>query len=359
MEQENKYGLDFESIKIEEKDFIFGAGQIEERFGAQPVVREDGQYDYFLPKLEVQKFPWGESWYCPVYGTENCEQTLKKAKFGEFDEYTERFLGVLAGLKKNIGGNPNVVAEQWRKYGNLPYSFLPFEGVNSWEEFNSPNPMTPALIAEGKKYLEKWSFGHDWVLPGIVGTMKDAMKEALKYSPLGVGVQAWYLDSKTGYYYSPKGVNANHWVMCYGYEEGKYWKIFDHYDASKKKLAWDYDFPFVKRYTLGKQSFTPDSAADRGKKVYEEYKGKRIQRYEVAKGGHGEMYFVNANTIEYLGWGTNSKWVQEKLNFGLNDATKKGELKGISEQKFSDLQAYCSFQGIKIETSSDVKLIIK
>ncbi len=355
MEQENKYGLDFESIKIEEKDFIFGAGQIEERFGAQQVVREDGQYDYFLPKLEVQKFPWGDSYHCPVYGTENCVQTLMKAKFGEFDEYTERYLGVLAGLIKNLGGNPNTVIEQWKKNGNLPYQFLPFEGVNSWEEFNSPNPMTAELIAEGKKWLSRWSIGHDWILPGIVGTMQDAMKQALKFSPLGVAVQAWYFDSKTGYYYSPSGVNANHWVMCYGYEEGKYWKIYDHYDASKKKLAWDYNFPFVKRYTLGKQSFTPDSAADRGKKVYEKFKSKVIQNWQ----GDGALYFVNNNTIEYYGWGTNSKWVQAKLEIGLNDATKKGELKGITKEEFADLQAYCSFQGIKIETSSDVELKIK
>lgn len=355
MEEKIIYGLDFENIKIEKEDWVFGSGQIEDRFGAQTVVRADGQWGDFLPKLEVQKFSWGDSYHCPVYGTENCVQTLMKAKFGESEEYTERYLGVLAGLIKNLGGNPHTVAEQWKKNGNLPYSFLPFEGVKSWEEFNSPNPMTPELIAEGKKWLSRWSLGHDWITPGLTSSMKSTMKEALKYSPLGVAVAAWYKNDRTGLYYRPDGVNPNHWVMCYGYVEGQYWLIYDHYDASIKKLAWDYDFAFAKRYTLGKQSFTPETQADRGKAVYEKFKGKRIQNWQV----DGALYFVEDNAIKYLGWGTNDKWVQDRLNFGLNDATKKGELKGITRTEFEDLQAYCSFQGIKIETSSDVQLTIK
>ena len=75
---------------------------------------------------------------------------------------------------------------------------------------------------------------------------------ALRFSPIGVSVFAWVKDTD-GLYYKPKGQRDNHFVTLYGYKEGEYWKIFDHYDDTIKRLKWDYDFGFAKRYYIKKR----------------------------------------------------------------------------------------------------------
>jgi hypothetical protein len=80
------------------------------------------------------------------------------------------------------------------------------------------------------------------------------MKEALKYSPLGVSVTAWYEEDGV---YVDRGQLNNHWCVCYGYieDEGEtYWKIFDSYDHSTKMLHPDHNISFCKRYSLSVKS---------------------------------------------------------------------------------------------------------
>ena len=43
-----------------------------------------------------------------------------------------------------------------------------------------------------------------------------SLKEALKLSPLGLSVYAWF-TGPDGYMHRPQGANDNHWVMCYAY----------------------------------------------------------------------------------------------------------------------------------------------
>ena len=80
---------------------------------------------------------------------------------------------------------------------------------------------------------------------------QELLKIALRHSPLGVSVYAWALDDEDGLYF--KNGEDNHWCVCFGYEDGKYWKIFDSYDNSIKHLKWDFDFGFVKKYYIIKK----------------------------------------------------------------------------------------------------------
>src|SRR3990167_4802380 len=206
-DQIKNYGLDpiATEASMTPEDYVFGDNKLEDRFASLTVIRPDGQWDAYLPPYEEQSFSWGDTFHCTVFGTENAIQMLAKAKYDYVEEFTERYLGVLAGITQQ-GGSPHTVAEKWRSYGNLAYQFLPFEGVGSWREFNSPNPMTQALVAEGRRWLTKFSIGHDWIRdfsPAII-------KEALKYSPLGVGVYAWPPPDSNGIYHKPPGVTDNH-----------------------------------------------------------------------------------------------------------------------------------------------------
>ena len=78
---------------------------------------------------------------------------------------------------------------------------------------------------------------------------------ALKYSPVGFSTYAWTKD-ENGLYYRPQGETDNHFVCVYGYEEGKYWKVFDSYfDNAQvlKKIRWDSLPMMCYRYTLHRQ----------------------------------------------------------------------------------------------------------
>ena len=337
------HGLDVKATlgSITAEDYEFGDGQLEAKFGASvAVIKSDGQWDADLPKIEYQSFPWGETFHCTVFGTENCIQVLMKAKYGKIEEYTERYLGVLAKIKNGVGGSPNEVAEQWRKRGNLLYDKLPFEGVTSWSQFNSPNPMTADLVTEGEKWLTKWTFGHDW----IWDFRPEVLMEALKYSPLGVGVYTW---QKVGDKYTkPSWATDNHWVMIYGYVKGDHWKVYDHYDSVHKKLAWDYPFSFAKRFTLSMKTTDEQALQEDGKKLYEQLKKKHIIVVPS-----GEVYEVrDGYELYYEFWGTSSAWFQGILDSGLRAKEKSGEFIGITEENFTKLKAACVLAGGGVRT---------
>ena len=81
---------------------------------------------------------------------------------------------------------------------------------------------------------------------------REKLKTELKSSPLGVSVNAWH---KAGdLYVKEKGSRDNHWTLLFGYEDGKFWKIYDSYEDNIKHLAWDYDFGFVKRYYISRNA---------------------------------------------------------------------------------------------------------
>jgi hypothetical protein len=114
--------------------------------------------------------------------------------------------------------------------------------------------MTQDFLLIGQNWLLLYGVGHEWVS----GSNRiEKMKEALKYSPLGVAVAAWYGPNDKGLYYRPSGEPDNHWCMIYGYEEGKFWRCFDHYDNTFKKLEWNYYFGWAMRYSLWKKIMTP------------------------------------------------------------------------------------------------------
>jgi hypothetical protein len=173
--------------------------------------------------------------------------------YGTEVNYSERYIGILAGNDYN-GNNPHKVIEVIRKEaGCLPDDMLPFsEDITTWEQYYSPKPMESRYLRVGKKWLEKYSIKHDWVFTQrqSLKDKQENMKLSLMSSPLGVSVMAWRKEGE--YYTKPIGGIDNHWCTVYGYVDGEYWKVFDHYDDSYKKLAWDYDFNFAKRYVITK-----------------------------------------------------------------------------------------------------------
>jgi len=329
--------------KLGKQNWVAGDGN----FGAT-VLKLDGQYDAFLPPFEAQSKNGIETYHCTCYGTENAIQTILKAKYGLFEEYSERYCGINGGINISYGGSPHNVAEGIRKHGMLPYNKLPFDdSIKSAQQFNSPKPLPAVLLREGEKWLDEYNFKHQWVS----NLSKEGMKQALTVSPLGVGVAAWYYNSSKGVFYKPSYARDNHWVMIYGYVDGQYWKVYDSYHQEHKKLDWNYPFAFAKVYGIEKKTMSEEQQRKAGEDIYQRVKGKHIQRVEKEKGANGEMYEVRDKEIIYEWWSTDSEWMKQQLNAGLN-LRKNKDYTGISEADFANLMSYAIFRGIEIVGNS-------
>ena len=241
---ENKYG--FIPPTITEDNYIFGAGQVPEE-----VLQENMDWLAFIPLNERQK-KGIETYNCTAFHTNNPLEILHKRKFGTEINLSDRALGILAGTQPP-GNDPHTVAEALRKNGLPLEQSLPFdETIDTIEKYYSPNPLSSELKAECDKFLENYDFKHEWVFKGDDVAKHDKLRATLKFSPLGVSVNAW--QDKDGVYYKEKGEQDNHWTTLYGWDENlKLWKVVDSYEPYLKYLAADYDFGYAKRYWLDKQ----------------------------------------------------------------------------------------------------------
>lgn len=276
MEYYKKPGLlpnqGFIKPKIEKEHFKRGDGKL----GKGEILMPGGHgWGDYLPKLERQN-EFFETMHCTVFNTLNPIEALAKRKFGEDWNKSERYNGVLAGISTQ-GGSPHEVAESIRKFGVIEQSSLPWTpDLNTFWKFSSPRPMTADKIEEGKQWLRQYVFGHEWVVTygksklatsiyrlgeffNFVST-PEALKDALQYSPLGVGVLAWPSFDSQGRAIKSRWQSDNHWTVLYDYVEGDHWKVYDSYYNCHVKLQWNYPIAFAKVYTLDKADFVDRDA---------------------------------------------------------------------------------------------------
>lgn len=237
--QRSKKEYGFVRPQIGISDHIFGAVEL----GA--VLKPDGQWDDFLPTYEPQAEKY-ETYGCTVWGTQNALEILHKFLFKNEINADERYNYNCIAIEPP-GSDPHKAAQSIKNEG-LTFGLLPV--TETYEEFCTPRPMEVKYEVQGAKFTEQYSFRHQWVLQGKESkeTRIAWMKDALRYSPLGVSVSAWY--EKDGVYVD-NGQPNNHWCVCYGWID-KDWKIFDSYDHSIKVYSFDSKITFAKRYSLEK-----------------------------------------------------------------------------------------------------------
>lgn len=233
--------------EIDELDYVLGAI----RSAPAEILQPSGQWDLFLPEDEFQRKNGIETNACVSYGTLNCIEILFRRKFGFEPNYSERYTAIVSDTDPYGGNTPNNVAEAIRKLGVIDDEILPFNEASSIDSFYSPIPMQERYLKIGKDFLRRYVFKHEWVFrDGSLSDKQDRLKEALRLSPVGASVVAWIRDGD--YYVKPLNARDNHWITIYGYEENRFWKVFDHYDDTTKELVWDYDFGYAKRFHVEK-----------------------------------------------------------------------------------------------------------
>lgn len=219
------YGLVIEPPKPE--DFTFGSDRsLGAKFQGQP-LQLDGDWTPFLPVAEPQDIHF-ETEGCTTFGTLHSLQTLKKQQFDNSDNLSDRFCIVASGTNPMGGNTAQVVAEFIRQNWDVFETEYPFD-VPTLQEFYQKIPNKYYVLAESRG--TQYDFGYEQV------NLAD-VPEALKYSPVGMSVPAWYPDGN-GLYYRPDGVSDCHWVMCYGMTPEGHYKIFDSYPPYEKVLRND------------------------------------------------------------------------------------------------------------------------
>lgn len=206
------------------------------------VLREDGQWDKFLPKDELQHTPSFDTYGCTVYGTENVKQILEKFHYGETKEYDERYNYNLAKIVPP-GADPHMVADIFRNNGVVNGVFPMTETL---EEYSKPRPMPQKYVTQGVAH--PYELRHQWVWEYPLSDLrrKELIQEYLKYSPLCVSVTAW---KQSGDVYVDGGQSNTHWTVLYGYTDRGY-KVYDSYAPHKKLLSFEHNIQVCKRYQL-------------------------------------------------------------------------------------------------------------
>lgn len=239
---------------ITSDNYILGAGNL-------PIetLVENGDWSQWLPTEERQsKREMGlETYNCTAFGTLNALETLMYRKYGVRVNYSDRWVGIIAGTGANMGNDPHTVAEAIRKYGLIPEEMLPFsDDITTREEYFSFKGANEAeCVAEGKRWLEKYDFGHEWIFTNNQSLEEVAhnMRVALKSCPPGIAVAAWKTNEQG--YYVPF-MSPNHWSSAYATAGTNLTHDFDSYEPYRKILL--NNIFYAKRYTIVKKEQKPN-----------------------------------------------------------------------------------------------------
>lgn len=234
---------------VEKKEYVLGQGNV-----PFTIMKPDGNWNE-LPADELQSRPNLETYNCTGFNTLKQIEEYEKAAFGESNNYSERWLGIVAGTKMP-GNDPQTVYEAIRKYGIIPDSMLPFsDDITTLGDYYSfKGGDEKSCYEAGQAWLAKNNFYHEWVFDPSQNIPLDEkinnMKLALKYSPLGIAVYAWATDARGIYV---KLGDENHWTSQYAF--GDFQEIFDSYDPTHKIL--EQDIVYCKRIHIDR--ITPAS----------------------------------------------------------------------------------------------------
>jgi len=233
---------------IEEKtasDWEFGSRSLPS-YATKEILKVDGNWFDKIPDVELQnKFSF-ESMACASFHTLNPFEMLLDEKYHHKFNGSDRFLAKVSETSQN-GNSPKKVAEALRKIGVPKEEEWPFTGdINTWDKFYSPIP--PELYEKAREFVDNWTLKYYHVPSNI-----DAIKDALKFSPLGIAVFAWKEENGV----HVQAGKPNHWTTCYGYDDDKKaLKIFDSYNSTQKLYSYDSNIPVIFGYYINKNRKT-------------------------------------------------------------------------------------------------------
>jgi len=209
-----------------EEDYQFlGATKL-----SSQVLQSNGDWSDFLPKLEVQRNQFLDTYSCTNFALCNVMEILHKRLYTEEINFSDRYSATTSNTAYRQGNSHKNVADTARKYGFVPEEVYPFLPETTMDKYY------------GKPSKEIIDMGMKWVVENEFGYEKVAradFDEALKYSPLQVAV-----DSRTNKISDFKG--ADHSVVLISGGNNK--KVFDSYLNRFINYDTNYPFSFGQKY---------------------------------------------------------------------------------------------------------------
>jgi hypothetical protein len=204
------------------EDFVFGAVRsLDTKFGGEP-LQPDGDWRSFLfDGIYSFQAPHFETNSCTSHGTLNALELVRRRQFTYDQDLSDRYVAKGSGTDPQKGNTPKTVAEFIRKNWTVFEQEWSTESAKNVVEFYAELPQNLKTLSAARG--AEWDIGYEYV-PLTV----HALKEALKYSPLGVSVPAWFKDDK-GEYYRPSGVADSHWVCLMHIDADGFMYILDSY----------------------------------------------------------------------------------------------------------------------------------
>ncbi len=212
-------------LVIEERapeDFVFGSSlSLGKKFGDKVLLPSGDWRTVIFDGLKSHQAPGYETQSCVTHGTLNAEELLYKLQYSQTYDFSDRQLAKVGGTDPNGGASPKQIAEAFRKKFTTYENEWPTSAAKTTAEFYAEVPAH--LLTLAKERGEEWDAGYEYV-----NTDLTTLKEALKYSPVGISVPAWVVQD--GVYIRPPGMTDNHWVCLLHIDEHNHLHILDSYD---------------------------------------------------------------------------------------------------------------------------------
>ena len=233
--------------KPKPENYVLGDGNV-----PQVVLQENSDWTTSLPVEEKQNVNY-ETFNCVSFGTLSAIETMMFRLFGEKVNYSDRWIGIMAGTNAGTNGNdPDTICEAIKHYGLIPEEMLPMSGVDNIDEYYSfKGADKEACLKAGQEWLAKHDFKYEDVFKPNE-PLEEKIKKiivALKFSILGGSVEAWILDERGVYI---RIGQENHWAVIYN--QFQFTGIFDTYPPFLKKA--DQNFSWCKRFHIAKKNDT-------------------------------------------------------------------------------------------------------
>jgi len=261
----------------DERDYVMGA----ETPLSWKVLNPSGDWKNEALQMihEEQKGRTLETMGCTGYSLNNIEEMIEIKRGYDRTNRSDRFLNKISGTTQN-GNEMRRVLEARRQNGFVSEEDYTWDRDKfTWNEYYKeiPQPIKDRALINNKKYV----FGYD-----SVWTTRSLLEEALKYSPLYVGLYAWYKNGSL--YYSVSSPNHACTIIS-----RKQFTAYDSYNPYIKNLADNFAVYYVKRIYL--------------EKAGEEYNAQEVQaikkagyKYIIRPNSKGEFYKITDTGLEYI-----------------------------------------------------------
>lgn len=242
---------------------------------AYEIRNQSGKWGEWQPRYEPQKFKFDTNG-CVQFSFLNVVETqcnFLKAKHaftkeqidwfenngylvnGDF-EFSDRFMAIKAGCNVNgsVFSSPETTV---RKVGLLPESDFTYSMADSLKfesqkdmcnDYYNPKLITPEMETKAKKVLDILDISYEWVTNSK--TDIEAMRKALKQSPLHVGVPVCLETWNLGYVMPCGQTRPAHGVMIYEIDDVGSAYFFDQYQPYLKNFATTYPIPIVMKVVV-------------------------------------------------------------------------------------------------------------